>query len=171
MNQQETDSPRCPIILLDLNYTLVANSPAHGTTPVRMEKRLAGEQYRQWLVDLVRPHTVVLMTARPENWMTQTLDRIEDQTGWRPQDACFAPIGWWNPPAIKEHLLKKLVFPVHGEHSNYIAIESNSRTRKMYGRFSITSIWVTKIGTHLTDGIHVVRWLPPSLWRKSNVQL
>ena len=31
------------IILLDLNYTLVANSPRHGTTPERMEKRLTCE--------------------------------------------------------------------------------------------------------------------------------
>jgi len=64
------------IILLDLNYTLVANNPARGTTPERMEKRLAGEQYRQWLVEMVRPLTVVLITARPANWMTKTLDRI-----------------------------------------------------------------------------------------------
>lgn len=28
------------IILLDLNYTLVANSPKRGTTPPWMEKRL-----------------------------------------------------------------------------------------------------------------------------------
>ena len=89
------------IILLDLNYTLVANNPARGTTPVRMEKRLAGEQYRQWLVELVRPHTVVLITARPESWMPRTLDRIEEQTGWRPQDACFAPQGWWKPNATR----------------------------------------------------------------------
>ncbi len=81
------------IILLDLNYTLVANNPARGTTPERMEKRLANEQYRQWLVELVRPHTVVLITARPETWTIKTLDRIEEQTGWRPQDACFAPKG------------------------------------------------------------------------------
>ena len=43
------------IILLDLNYTLVANNPARGTTPVRMEKRLAGEQYRQWLAHYQQP--------------------------------------------------------------------------------------------------------------------
>ena len=73
------------IILLDLNYTLLANSPKHGTTPERMEKRLADEQYRQWLVELVRPHTVVLITARPEAWQLRTLDRIREQTGWRPQ--------------------------------------------------------------------------------------
>ena len=40
-------TPDPMIVLLDLNYTLVANSPKHGTTPVRMAKRLAGELYRQ----------------------------------------------------------------------------------------------------------------------------
>jgi hypothetical protein len=148
------------IILLDLNYTLVANSPRHGTTPVRMEKRLAGELYRQWLVELVRPHTVVLITARPEAWMIRTLDRIEEQTGWVPQDACFAPKGWWNPPAIKEHLLKKDVFPVHGEHARYIAIESNPRSREMYARFAIPCFWVTGEGTCLTEGTRIVKRLP-----------
>ncbi len=148
------------IILLDLNYTLVANSPKHGTTPVRMEKRLANEQYRQWLVELVRPHTVVLITARPETWTIQTLDRIEVQTGWRPQDACFAPKGWWNPPAIKEHLLKKDVFPIHGEDARYLAIESNPRTREMYARFSIPCFWVTAEGTCLTEGTRIVKRLP-----------
>lgn len=148
------------IILLDLNYTLVANSPKHGTTPVRMEKRLAGEQYRQWLVELVRPHTVVLITARPETWTMQTLDRIEEQTGWRPQDACFAPKGWWNPPAIKEHLLKRDVFPIHGEDAKYLAIESNPRTREMYARFSIPCFWVTAEGTCLTEGTRIVKRLP-----------
>lgn len=151
MKQYGTESAR-PIILLDLNYTLVANSPKHGTTPVRMEKRLAGEQYRQWLVALVRPYTVILMTARPETWMMRTLDRIEEQTGWRPQDACFAPVGWWNPPAIKQHFLQTRVFPIHGEHARYIAIESNPRTREMYARFSIPCFWVTAEGTCLPEG-------------------
>lgn len=161
MNQQETDSPRRPIILLDLNYTLVANSPAHGTTPARMEKRLAGEQYRQWLVELVRPYTVILMTARPETWMMRTLDRIGDQTGWRPQDACFAPVGWWNPPAIKQHFLHKRVFPIHGESARYIAIESNPRSREMYDRHEILCLWVTAEGHSLTNGMRIVKRLPP----------
>jgi hypothetical protein len=148
------------IILLDLNYTLVANSPKHGTTPERMEKRLANEQYRQWLVELVRPHTVVLITARPETWTIKTLDRIEEQTGWLPQDACFAPKGWWNPPAIKEHLLKKDVFPIHGDDARYLAIESNPRTREMYAKFSIPCLWVTAEGTCLTEGTRIVKRLP-----------
>ena len=139
------------VILLDLNYTLVANNPARGTTPPRMEARLAAEEYRQWLVELVRPHTVVLISARPETWMLRTLDRIEEKTGWRPDDACFAPKGWWNPPAIKEHLLRKDIFPAHGQHARYIAIESNPRTREMYARFGIECCWVAKEDTCLTD--------------------
>lgn len=148
------------IILLDLNYTLVANNPPRGAKPVAMERRLEGEAYRQWLVELVRPHTVVLITARPETWMLATLDRIEEQTGWRPQDACFAPRGWWNPPAIKEHLLNKAVFPVHGKDGRYVAIESNPRTRDMYSRFGIQCLWVTEEGTCLTEGTRIVKRLP-----------
>lgn len=159
MKQYGTDSHR-PIILLDLNYTLVANNSARGTAPERMEKRLAHEQYRQWLVELVRPYTVVLMTARPETWMIKTLDRIEDQTGWRPQDACFASKGWWNPPAIKEHLLKEEVFPIYGEHARYIAIESNPRSREMYARFSIPCFWVTEEGVCLQNKTRLVKRLP-----------
>jgi hypothetical protein len=148
------------IILLDLNYTLVANNAARGTTPERMEKRLASEQYRQWLVELVRPHAVVLITARPVTWLTQTLSRIEEETQWRPQHACFAPRGWWNPPAIKEHLLKKDVFPIHGDDARYMAIESNPRTRDMYAKFSIPCLWVTSEGSCLTEGTRIVKRLP-----------
>lgn len=148
------------IILLDLNYTLVANNPARGTTPPSMTQRLASEQYRQWLVKLVRPHTVILITARPERWMKATLDRIKQETGWCPQDACFAPLGWRNPPAIKEHLLRTAVFPVHGDQATYTAIESNPHTREMYGLFGIPCLWVTPDGRRLTDGKRIIRELP-----------
>jgi hypothetical protein len=99
-------------------------------------------------------------SARPvDPARLRTLDRIEEQTGWRPDDACFAPKGWWNPPAIKEHLLRKEVFPVHGEDARYIAIESNPRTREMYARFSIPCFWVTEEGTCLTEGTRIVKRL------------
>ena len=125
-----------------------------------MEGRLREERYHQWLVKLVRPHTVILITARPAIWMPKTLDRIEKETGWRPDHACFAPRGWWNPPAIKEHLLKKEIFPVHGEDARYIAIESNPRTREIYARFGIPCFWVTKEGTCLTNGTRTAKRLP-----------
>jgi hypothetical protein len=82
------------------------------------------------------------------------------ESGWSPQDACFAPKGWWNPPAIKEHLLKKDVFPIHGDDARYLAIESNPRTREMYAKFSIPCFWVTAEGTCLTEGTRIVKRLP-----------
>jgi hypothetical protein len=160
MRSSTTSPGGSPIILLDLNYTLVANNPPRGTTSPRMAKRLEEERYRQWLVELVRPHTVILVTARPDRWKEATLDRIEQETGWRPDHACFAPRGWWNPPAIKDYLLKKEIFPVHGDDARYIAIESNPRTREIYARFGIPCFWVTKEGTSLTDGTRIVKRLP-----------
>ncbi len=128
------------IILLDLNYTLVANSPKRGTTPPAMAVRLRTERYRQWLVELVRPHHVILMTARPSRWREPTLERIHEMTGWRPQEAFFAERGAGGPPGIKQRILFVHVFPNHGRHANYIAIESNPRSRAMYARHGIPAV-------------------------------
>ncbi len=141
------------IILLDLNYTLVANSPKHGTTPERMEKRLAKEEYRNWLIDMIRPFQVVLVTARPERWQEATMLRIQAQTGWVPTNYFFAPDGWWNPPAIKRRLLLEEILPVYGRRERYLAIESNPKTRDMYGEFKIPCLWVNEDGTSLRDKV------------------
>ena len=66
-----------------------------------------------------------------------------------------------NPPAIKEHLLREKILPVHGgDAGRYIAIESNPRSREMYARFGITSFWVAGEGTCLTEGTRIVKRLP-----------
>jgi hypothetical protein len=141
------------IILLDLNYTLVANSPKHGTTPERMEKRLAGEQYRQWLIEMLRSFEVLLVTARPEKWQDATMLRIQAQTGWIPANYFFAPNGWFNPPAIKRRLLMEEILPNYGRRQRYLAIESNPKTRAMYAEFKIPSLWVNKEGNGLRDEV------------------
>lgn len=128
------------IILLDLNYTLVANSPKRGTAPPPMAVRLRTERYRQWLVELVRPHHVILITARPSRWREATLERIHQTTGWRPQEAFFAECGSGGPPGIKRRILRAHVFPRHGRDATYLAIESNPRTRAMYARCDIFAV-------------------------------
>ena len=128
------------IILLDLNYTLVANSPKRGTTPPPMAVRLRTERYRQWLVELVCPHHVILITARPNRWREPTLARILELTRWIPQEAFFAESGPGGPPGIKQRILMAHVFPRHGHHAAYFAIESNPRTRAMYVRHGIEAV-------------------------------
>jgi hypothetical protein len=132
------------IYLLDLNYTLVANSPQRGTPPTRpFIRQIEQEEYRQWLVDLLRPHQVILITARPTRYRETTLARIKEKCGWEPMDAYFAEISAY-PNLIKEHLLKTHIFPKYGaEGAGYFGLESNPRTRAMYARYGIRAIRVT----------------------------
>ena len=132
------------IYLLDLNYTLVANSPKRGDPPIRpFIRQIDQEEYRQWLIELLRPHPVTLITARPNRYQEVTLARIKDKCGWEPMDAYFAEISS-RPHMIKEHLLKTYILPKYGEEgSGYFGLESNPHTRSMYARYGITAIRVT----------------------------
>ena len=130
------------IYLLDLNYTLVGNSPKWGSPPIRpFIRQIEQEQYRQWLVELLRPHKVILITARPDRYREVTLARIKEKTGWEPVDAYFAEIQA-RPPEIKEHLLKTHIFPKYGN-EGYFGLESNPHTRDTYARYGIEAVRVT----------------------------
>lgn len=132
------------IYLLDLNYTLVANSPKRGDPPIRpFTRQIEQEEYRQWLIELLRPHQVILITARPSRYQEVTLARIKDKCGWEPMNAYFAEINS-RPHTIKEHLLKTHILPEYGEEgSGYFGLESNPHTRAMYSRYGINAIRVT----------------------------
>jgi hypothetical protein len=132
------------IYLLDLNYTLVANSPKRGSSPIRpFLRQIEQETYRAWLIELLRPHRVILITARPNRYREVTLERIAMQTGWTPEEAYFAEIQS-RPPMIKEHLLKTYIFPKHGDNGAlYLGLESNPHTRAMYARHGIGAVRVT----------------------------
>jgi len=130
------------IILLDLNYTLVANSEKKASPFTR---QIEGEEYRQDLVELIKPAYVILMTARPEKHREATLKSIKAKTGWLPQEAFFN-IRNLRPPEAKERMLLDLVFPSHGEDPDqYYAIESNPATRGMYKRYGIKAFAVDYI--------------------------
>lgn len=126
------------IILLDLNYTLVENSPERGIDPPPMSARLKTEIYRPWLVKLVRSHRVILVTARPARWREQTLARIRAQTGWGPQEAYFNDRNLY-PPAWKELVLKAHLL-TRFDPETMLALESNPKTRAMYERNGIRAV-------------------------------
>lgn len=127
--------------LVDLNYTLVENSPKWGAPKIYpFIRQIEQEAYRQWLVDFLRDKYAILITARPARYREQTLERILSQTGWQPQEAYFAEISA-TPPEIKEDLLLRYIFPKHGRNGeDYFGIESNPKTRAMYLRYSIESL-------------------------------
>lgn len=123
------------IILLDLNYTLVENSDERQSP---FTKQIALERYRAWLVELLKPHHVILMTARPAMYEAATLASIKAKTGWMPQEAYFNRYGV-APPLAKDRMLKEHVLPKHGQ-ADYLAIESNPQTHAMYARHGIRSV-------------------------------
>ena len=108
--------------LVDLNYTLVGNSPKWGEPRITPFSRQIGQEtYRQWLVDFLR-------------------DKYAAQTGWQPQEAYFAEI-FASPPKTKEDLLLRYIFPKQGKNgADFFGIESNPKTREMYKKYGIKSL-------------------------------
>lgn len=129
------------IALVDLNYTLVENSPKWGAPKIYpFIRQIEQETYRQWLVDFLRDKYAILITARPQKYREATLERIKLLTGWQPQEVYFAEISA-TPPEIKEDLLLRYVFPKHGRNGeDYFGIESNPKTRAMYSCYNIESL-------------------------------
>ena len=129
------------IALVDLNYTLVENSPKWGAPKIYpFIRQIEQETYRQWLVDFLRDKYAILITACPQKYREATLERIKLLTDWQPQEVYFAEISA-TPPDIKEDLLLRYIFPKHGRNGeDYFGIESNPKTRAMYLRYSIESL-------------------------------
>lgn len=129
------------IALVDLNYTLVENSPKWGAPKIYpFIRQIEQETYRQWLVDFLRDKYAILITARHQKYREATLERIKLLTDWQPQEAYFAEISA-TPPDIKEDLLLRYIFPKHGRNGkDYFGIESNPNTRGMYLCYNIESL-------------------------------
>jgi hypothetical protein len=124
------------IFLVDLNFTLAIRR-RDDRRP--LAKLLPEERYREWLVNLLRPQTAIIVTARPKAWEERTLERIERQTGWRPQASCFND-GRSPPPAWKRRAFLELIAPRFGrDPAGYFAIECNPLTRAAYAAIGVDS--------------------------------
>lgn len=116
------------IVLLDLNATLVENTEVHSLPYIY---NIPLENYRSWLISLVKRHHVILLTARPKRYEQETLERLRALEEWCPDEWYFND-GFLKAAQTKERMLKEFIFPRHGVANNYIALESNSLTRAMY---------------------------------------
>jgi hypothetical protein len=122
------------IVLMDLNVALSSNfKEMRHHAFERFIKEV--EEFRPWMVDLLRDEYVVLITARNIRWQNATLERMEKLTGWLPNEALFNDTGisGAEAPLVKKAQFLNRVVPRHGEsRMKYFAIESNPRTREMY---------------------------------------
>ena len=133
-----------PVILLDLNYTLIENCDEQPEIP--FPDRIDTHRYRRWLIDLLienRVH-VFILTARPDRHAAHTLRHLYESTGWVPE-RYYGNTHGEPPPQAKERMLREKLFPELGaptltSPSRFLGIESNPRTRAMYARHYIPSI-------------------------------
>lgn len=132
--QEKLTIDKDKIILLDLNYTLISNSrESFGGYPSRIYR----QEYETELIELIKDNYVILITARPYEYSYKTLDHIKEVTGFEPDET------YWNfdnhyPHKLKEYWMKEEIFKKHGDNPDqYLAIESNEKTRKMYNKLGI----------------------------------
>jgi len=93
-------------------------------------------------VELIKDSYVILITARPKYQEKATIDSFNEKlNGWMPDEIYFQEEND-RPPIAKEKLLQKYILPKHGLKKNYLAIESNPRTKKMYENYQIPSVSV-----------------------------
>lgn len=126
--------PKDKIILLDLNYTLIANSWKIRNFP--LEEKIKAQEYEVDLIDLIKDNYVILITASPYKRSFRILRDIREKTGFVPDES------YWNfggqPPMVKKYWMENEVLPQHGDNPNqYLAIESNPKTRRMYAKMGI----------------------------------
>ena len=127
------------VILLDLNYTLVSNSYLKKQQRMSYAAKITHEKYRQWLLDLVKGHTVLLCTVRHQRYQVQTLQNIKEETGWLPAASYFNPDpDTWDGGIVKG-LYMEHIFSIYGtpQQRPYFAIESANSTKAMYRKHKI----------------------------------
>lgn len=133
--------PLDTVILLDLNYTLVANSWLKRKEPGPYRWQISRETYRTWLIDLIAPYTVLLVTVRGQEYRQTTLSHLQDLTGWQPDAAFFNPTpAIYNGDIIKRRYLLDHIIPQFGLDRPYLAIESYIPARRMYQTFNIPAL-------------------------------
>ena len=134
VREDKLEIPKDKIILLDLNYTLIANSTEIRTMP--LDKKIKSQKYETDLINLIKDNYVILITASPYRRSHKILRDLKEKTGFEPDES------FWNfgrqPPSLKKYWMENEVIPQHGEEGDkYLAIESNPATRRMYKKLGI----------------------------------
>ena len=138
------DGPK--IILLDLQSTLSANFLQMGPNPTP-ESIKSKEKYKLYLVDWLRQiqqlgWEVHLFTVRDADRRDATLESIQIQTDWQPDDYWFKSAETGKAPEVKAAYLDRLI-PQRVPSALY-AFESNDDTRRMFKKRAIPCCRISK---------------------------
>lgn len=130
------------IVLLDLNSTLAVKT---GLNTFNWTYDISKDEYSQELVAelLAGGYEIHLVTARPEKYKKDTLNKIELDTDlvihravFKPNDLTYVPVH-----DFKREYLRSLLEDEGVPLENIIAVESNSNTHKTYKSLGLTAVW------------------------------
>ena len=129
---------RPAVVLLDLNYTLIADQQVSKyLRPI--ERRVELEQYRLDLVEALAGYRVILLTARPERQKAATLAAIARRIPQLILERAYFNTHDEQPPAAKLRMLQTFILPTGIDPASCFAVESNPKTRAMYAARGIRS--------------------------------
>jgi len=122
---------RLEIVLLDLNYTLIADQQVSKyLRPI--ERRVELEQYRMDLVEALAGYRVFMLTARPERQKAATLAAMGRRIPELVLERAYFNTHDEEPPDAKRRMLKTYILPDGIDPATCFAVESNPLTRRMY---------------------------------------
>ena len=131
--------------LLDLNYTLAAKCkmPFNSTGKWTGEYDPSVDQYCPVLVTYLKAREllgekVVLITARPPQYETATLNNIRDRAKWEIQESYWKS-GRQNVADFKQVIATELSQKYGISFSDMVGIESNAETRAKYSQIGVRS--------------------------------
>ena len=127
---------RPEIILLDLNYTLIADQQtSRYIRPI--ERRVELEQYRMDLVEALAGYRVFMLTARAERQKSATLGAIGRRIPQLILERAYFNTHDEQPPDAKYRMMTQFILPDGIVPESCFAIESNPKTRVMYGKLGV----------------------------------
>ena len=134
-----TRSQRPEVILLDLNYTLIGDQRvSRYIRPI--EKRVELEQYRMDLVSaLSGGYRVFMLTARPERQKAATLAAMSRRIPQLVLERAYFNTHDEEPPDAKHRMMTQYILPDGIDPASCFAIESNPKTRFMYGKLGVAA--------------------------------
>ena len=108
------------IILLDVDHAMrgINNAP------------------RIWLIDLLREHHVIALSARDAQSGQEEIEALAREGDWRPTEAHFNPDGL-SAPAARLYALEHAIWPEHGQDATYVAVETDSAALIQYRNIGI----------------------------------